>query len=472
MTWDYAVVGGGTAGCVVASRLVRAGRSVVVLEAGAADRPDPDASGPVLRGHNWQHWAEVRHGGTGLAARYPYFVGKTLGGSSAINGAIALHPWRADVDRWAELGNDEWTWSSLEPRLEPAKPAGLPLGVAEQAFLDACGEVGLPLLDDLNAGLPGAGLVPTSSVKGERVSTAVSHLDAVSGDPRLCVRTGVTVDRVVVRDGSAVGVEVAGELVRARNVVLSAGAIGTPRLLFRSGIGPAQACADAGIPLVADLPGVGANLIDHPVVVLWAVPKPGVAVRGRPWHQVLARTGELGFFLLNNVDTERLPLLGDVLGAPLVTGLSVMLLRPRSRGRVVLDGADGVVRLGLCSDPEDVRLLSDGVRTAWSILRAGLGEQLDRMLMWSPVLIEDDVLLPAAVKSFVSPSLHAAGTARMGTDRMAVVDQYCRVHGVSDLRVVDASVLPELPSAPPGPACVALAERVSDWIEEQDHEHA
>jgi choline dehydrogenase len=426
-----------------------------------------------------------------VAPGFPYFLGKVLGGSSAVNGAIALRALPRDFDQWAAGGNPEWAWEHvrdyfgrLEQRIPVRRPGRDELDGTELAFWRACTGLGLSELADLNgcAGA-GVGVVPVNAVHGRRICTAAGYLNRARGRPNLHIATGCTASRVVIDAGRAAGVEIVcggrSGTVRARNVTVSAGAIGTPAILLRSGVGDPQACRSLGIRPTVDLPGVGRNLVDHPVAALWAVPRPGTCRDGAPWHRVLARVAsrrgaepDLNVMLLNNVATAMLPVVGDMLGTPTAVGVSVMLHRPLSRGRVTLADPDPdaapVIELALGSDPRDVDALMAGVRVAWSIISSPeVARRLDRVLLWTERMVGSDALLRRAVENFVSPSLHPAGTARMGpsTDRGAVVDQRCRVHGVANLRVVDASVMPAIPSVPLNLTCIALAERVAGWID-------
>lgn len=502
--WDVVVVGAGTSGCALAARLADAGRRVLLLEAGA-DHAQPADFPPELRdaatmraavpGHpaNWDLTGELTPGRTAPVPR-----GRVVGGSSALNAGSFIRGTRADFDGWAADGNDLWSYDAVLPafrRLEadrefghrPEHGADGPVPVTREpagghplagAFAAAAAELGHPDEPDKNAdgARPGYGPVPRNVVDGVRVNTAMAYLSPRRGLPALTVRGGVTVRRVLLERGRAVGVRTDDGDVRAAEVVLCAGAVGSPHLLLLSGIGRADELRRAGIDVVADVPGLGAGFSDHPIVYVGYRPARPLPPSPAPLHGVLHATSP-GAWLPG--DLEILPWLtpfGRITGSPggpheddLLIGVG--LQREAGRGRLSLDPRDpaGQPRLAYSylTEPPDRDRLRAGVRLAAALLRAGpLAPLVAGRTNLPDHVLDDDRALDGWLGEHLTTAIHLAGTARMGppSDEGATVDQELRVRGVSGLRVVDTSVLPRVPSRGPAATAVMLGERAAELM--------
>jgi choline dehydrogenase len=521
---DYVIVGAGSAGCVLAARLsADPGNSVVLLEAGGSDACNevriPAAFSKLFRSpRDWAYEAEGLP--SGRAQYWPR--GKMLGGSSSMNAMMYVRGHQSDFDQWAALGNPGWSWREVLPYFRRCEHqergedafhgVGGPLEVSDQrspseltrAFVDAAAGLGLPRNDDVNgASQDGVGLVQVMQRKGRRWSAADGYLRPALARPNLTVLTGAHATRVVFAGGRATGVRYRqegqggeGELSARREVILCGGAVGSPQLLLLSGVGPAAGLGELGIPLVADLPGVGENLQDHVIA--------GVASRcNRPLSLATAeRLRHVASFLL----LRRGPLTSNVaegvafvrtregLRAPDVEllfaptffvehgfdnppghGVSVgaMLLRPQSRGSITLRSTDPLLPPRIdpryFSDPqgEDLATLLAGVRWARRVTRR---EPLASYLEGEELpgeAVQGDEELATYIRDRFQTLYHPVGTCRMGDDPLAVVDATLRVHGLAGLRVVDASVMPTLVGGHTHAPTVMIAERAADLILER-----
>jgi choline dehydrogenase len=509
--YHWIVIGGGTAGAVVAAKLAQGpGRRVLLLEAGEAqpDAPLPDALAPagfpVLEGFNWPYEAHARDLDSGPTVAMAYPMAKILGGGSAINGSVAMHARREDYDRWACLGDPDWSWEAMTPwrsrvdRIACADSTdhdrsgsahdGWDLG---RAFVAACAARGFPVVDLKSDGNTGVGTVPHNADHGRRRSTASLYLrDAIGRDTGLTVLGHCEVLRLIVEPAAdtirATAVEVAtGQGVRrfeAEEFVLCAGAIGSPTVLARSGIGPPGSLERAGVRVRLALPGVGQGLQDHPVVSLWTRSERTGTAPPLALHQGMLQFAsgggtascDLQIFALAGIPTAHLPGLDALVGAGAVCGLSSVLAAPESAGRVDFELRDGRLSprivLNLLGSEHDLARMMTGVRLAWDLIsEAPLEGLLGRPLSCSRRVIDSDAMLVRMLRVTARASWHPVGTLRMGSQRdpMAVADARGRLHGCDNVFVADASLMPAIPRVPTNLSCMVIGERIAAHLRER-----
>ena len=523
MAVDHIVVGAGSAGCAVAAGLAaEPDTSVLLLEAGPPDRDPrvriPAAASDLWFGKlDWNYRTEPQSELEGRRDAWPR--GRLLGGSSSINAMMHVRGMDADYDEWAAGGATGWdaaTMTRLFRQLEddergPAEHRGVggPLRVEHlrepraltRSFLDACGELGIPEVEDYHAQPDGCGMTMVSQRGGRRWSAADAFLDdqRLGTGSSLHVRTGVEVQRIAIEDGRAIGVDVFVDgqprFARAeREVVVAAGTVATPPLLQRSGIGPADELRSLGIEVVVDAPQVGENLQDH-VVAGMVVGTAGGSLYGadRDPRQIAEwlrhRRGPLSSNLAEAiafVRTRRGEVAPDIelLAIPAAMkdhgrvryprhGLAIgaILLRPRSRGRIRLASIDPAAppiidpRTFTDPDGDDLERLAEGLHTVQRLLSetSALGGRVEEFLDPSAPLTGRAARV-AHVRRTAQTMYHPVGTARMGSDADAVVDPQLRVVGVQGLRVADASVMPTLIRGHTNAPSVAIGVRAAELI--------
>jgi choline dehydrogenase len=523
--FDYVIVGAGSAGCVLANRLSADGKtSVLLLEAGPKDSNIwihvPLGYGRLFKDKtvNWMYQTEPEPGLDGRSVFQPR--GKVLGGSSSINGLLYVRGQHEDYDRWRQHGNSGWGFDDVLPYFKKAEDqqrgaddfhgAGGPLPVSDlihadplsAAFIAAAAETGIPLNPDFNgAAQEGAGFFQTTTRRGRRASTAVAYLRPARDRSNLHVETSALAQRVVFegRRADAVEYRKAGTLRTARarkEILIASGAYNSPQLLQLSGVGPAELLRKHGIEVVLDAPGVGQDLQDHlqvRVVMRCAKPITLNDIVNHPVRRILAgaryaafRQGPLtiaagtsgAFFKTNprlatpDIQIHFLPFSTDKMGEKLHSfsgfSASVCQLRPESRGSLRIRSADPAappeIRINYLSTEVDRTANVEGLKILRKILQApALRSYVVEEVDPGAKVSSDEALLNYC-RARGSTIYHPTSTCRMGSDHLAVVDQRLRVRGLEGLRVVDASVMPDLVSGNTNAAIIMIAEKASDMI--------
>jgi choline dehydrogenase len=524
-TFDYVIVGGGSAGCVLADRMTASGKHrVLLLEAGGRDRniwihiPLGYAKLFADKRVNWLYTSEPEPELNNRRIIQPR--GKVLGGSSSINGLLYIRGQPEDFDYWRQLGNTGWSFEDVLPYFRRAEDqqrgedalhgAGGPLAVSDvcephplcEAFIEAAQQAGFPRNGDFNGPKQeGAGYFQLTARNGRRCSTAVGYLRAARRRPNLAIATHALASRILFSGRRAIGVEYrhngARRVAHANaEVILAGGAFNSPQLLQLSGLGPAALLQELGIPVIADMPGVGAELQDHvqvrmqyrctepitmnDVVNSWrhrmgaglryCISRKGLLTIGAGYAGGFFRTGPQ--VATPDVQVHFIIFSADSVGAALhpFPGFiaSVCQLRPQSRGFVRIKSADPAQPPAIAphylSAPQDRDTVVAGLKLLRRIMRQpAMHRYIARELAPPPDCTSDEDLL-AFGRAAGSTVFHPTSTCHMGSDETAVVDERLRVRGTERLRVVDGSIMPALVSGNTNATIVMIGEKAADMI--------
>ncbi|WP_454560865.1 GMC family oxidoreductase [Mycobacterium haemophilum] len=500
--FDEIVVGAGSSGAALTARLATTGRRVLLVEAGP-DYLDQSQLPHDLRNGNTpsmvlHDWGFVGFRDDGAELSLPR--GRVVGGCSAINSCIALRPQPDDFADWKG-----WSWPEVLPFLRgleadadfdgPHHGTVGPLAVRRRnsaewsaisaALVKAAGAAGFPSTADHNApDATGVGAVPLNlTTDGQRISVASAYLDAVRARPNLTILPDALVDKVLFAGSRAIGVRLIADgqprTVHADRVTLCAGTYGTPTILQRSGVGPADLLRALGVAVVADRPGVGSNLADHSQVAIVLLPRPGLCDPADPCAEVVLRytapgsavRNDMQLYALNHVD---LKVFAPHLASATPDGWAFMvtsnLMAPRARGTVRAVSTDPAapprIEIDYGRDPEDLRRQREGVRLCWELLRQPAFAALTKAIIdMDETTVHSDSALDDFIRRAAVSAHHPTGTARCGPpdDPTAVVDSRCGVYGTEGLRVADASIIPVSPRANTNLVSIMIGERVATW---------
>lgn len=527
-TFDYVIVGAGSAGCVLANRLSEdSGKTVALLEAGGKDNYvwiKIPVGYLYCMGNprvDWGYSTDPEPGLNGRAIGYPR--GRVLGGCSSINGMIYMRGQARDYDHWRQLGNAGWSWDDVLPYFkksedQAAVPADEVHGEGGEwrvenqrlswdildAFREAAAQAGIPKTNDFNRGNnEGCGYFHVNQRRGWRWNTAQGFLKPARGRKNLQVFTRAQAKGLRIENGRATGVDLRfgteDATINARGeVILAAGSIGSVQLLQVSGVGPGDLLRDHSIDVVHELPGVGENLQDH-LQIRCAFKVEGVKTLNERANSLLGKVGiglqyalfrsgpmsmapsQLGAFAKSdrkfdtpNVEYHVQPLTLDKFGEPLhpfpAFTASVCNLRPESRGRVRITSADPFADPSIApnylSAEADRKVAADSIRLTRRIVSQPALQQYKPQEFLPGESIQSDDDLAVAAGNIATTIFHPVGTCKMGKDRMAVVDERLRVRGLKGLRVVDASVMPTITSGNTNSPVIMIAEKASDMIRE------
>ena len=504
--WDLVVVGAGSAGGVIATRVTEDPKKRVLLLEAGPDYAKPDDVPEDLR--NGHHNSIVKHdwGFTyqphaSSRSDVPLPRGKVVGGSSAVNTCIALRGQPEDYNEWARLAGPEWAWEKCLPafiRLETdqdfdnelhGRDGPLPLRryrpdelvPFQRAFLEACRSLGYPECPDHNDPVTtGFAPLPMNKQDGKwRVSVAAAYLLPARFRENLTIRAHTLIRRIVISRGRVAGVEVerdgAIETIAAKRVLLAAGSIQTPAILVRSGIGPKETLESLGIGVVRDAL-VGRRLWDHPATLVALKPKPGVANFDQPMIQTTMRYTATGSDEFNDMQLEPISYLQRLDysdGSQIAVGIAPVVEKTHGHGRLTFTsaepGAQPVIQSDFLNDETDVERMLEGIGIALRVAQAPTVQELTDHMIWPREEIAGDrELLRDWIQRACGSGYHPCGTAPMGApdDPYAVVDQYGRVYGVEGLFVADASIMPTVPRANTNIPTIMIGERFGEWLRE------
>jgi len=515
MRYDVVIVGGGSAGCTLATRLSEdPNRSVLLLEAGPEYTDLETLPDELKLGYRQEasdiespfNWAYRGQGTAEQTVPMQVARGKVMGGSGSVNGQVFLRGVPEDYDDWAAGGNDQWSFVNLLPffrKLETdlnvrddfhgsdgpipvwrlPREAFLPVN---EAFHQATVDAGFPEDSDMNnPDSTGTGAVPMNNPDGIRMSASLAYLNPSRHRLNLTIKANVLAHRVVFEGDRAVGVEVAsgGEkfTVEGSEIILCAGGIATPQLLLLSGVGPAAHLNELGIPVVKDAPGVGQNLRDHPLITIELEPKEGVKLATiEPRIQSGLRYTAEGSDTRNDMQLFPSSFTGLRAGDPLQgrspdrpqgMRITCILKLADSAGELTLTSTDASqpphLEYRYFETEWDRQRMREAIHLSLKFLEhPSFGPLIEQRISPTDDNVASDDALDAWLRQNVATTQHTSGTCKMGpeSDPMAVVDQYCRVRGMQNLRVVDLSVCPNVVRANTNATAIVIAERAAGWI--------